>query len=184
VVDKKSRVGRSGHLAAAAAENDVLFLTGTYYHAVDAKSRLTVPAKLREAILPIEERSAFYIVQAYDKVLYLFTPGTYRERVPEFDAELEAVPDVRDINRLRFALAEYAAVDRLGRVLIPEQMLRRAGIEKEVAILGVRDHIEVWDRARWDAYVDEQLARHDELAERTLKLRRAETPEPEPADQA
>jgi MraZ protein len=148
----------------------VLFLTGEYFHAIDAKSRLTIPAKLREAINPSEEGYGFIAVRGFDEVLYLYTPDTYRNMAPRFDTRLQAKADVRNYQRLTFAMAENVEVDRLGRVLIPENSLKRCGLAREVAILGVQDHIEVWDRARWEKYSDEQLARHDELAERAVAI--------------
>lgn len=161
----------------------MLFLTGEYFHAIDAKSRLTVPAKLREAIDPAEEGSGFVAVRLFDGVLYLYTPRMYRQLAPQFESKMEASADVRNFKRLRYGLAEYLEVDRLGRVLISEHTLRRCGLSKEVAIVGVEDHIELWDRARWEAFVNDQMARHDELAERAMALERGSKKEgPPPAE--
>lgn len=151
----------------------MLFLTGQYLHAIDAKSRLTVPAKLREAINPAEEGYGFVAVLGFDGVLYLYTPKTYRRIAPQFDTRLQTKVDVRNYQRLAYGLAEHLEVDRLGRVLIPENTLKQCGLSKEVAVIGVMDHIEVWGRARWESFVKEQLAVHDELAERAMSLERA-----------
>jgi MraZ protein len=148
----------------------VLFLTGEYFHAIDAKFRLTIPAKLRESINRPEEGSGFFAVQGYDTVLYLYTPATYQKIAPQFDSKLQAKPEVRKYLRLTHGLAENVEVDKLGRVLIPENMLRRCGLTRDVAIVGVQDHIEVWDRARWESFVTEQLAQHDALAEQAIEL--------------
>lgn len=153
--------------------SNVLFLTGEYFRAVDTKSRLAIPPKLRESINTAEEGYGFIAVRLYDNVLYLYTPQTYRKIAPQFETRLEANSDVRSFKRLRYGLAEQLEVDALGRVLIPENMLKRCGLSKEVAIVGVEDHIEVWDRARWEAFAEEQLARHDELAEKAMALERS-----------
>lgn len=165
-------MGKSGELIAEATTH-VLFLRGEYFHAIDAKSRLTIPAKLRESINPSEEGYGFVAVRGFDEVLYLYTPETYRKIAPHFDTRLQTKADVRIYQRLAYALAEDVEVDRLGRVLIPDTTLRRCGLSREVAILGVQDHIEVWDRARWDAFLKEQLPRRDELAERAIELEKA-----------
>lgn len=166
-------MGQSGK-SAASGELPVLFLTGEYFHAIDAKSRLTVPAKLRESIDPAEEGYGFIGVRGFDGVLYLYTPQTYRRIAPHFDSKLQTSADVRHYQRLRYGLAEHLEVDSMGRVLIPENTMKRCGLGKEVAIVGVQDHIEVWDRSRWEAFVEEQLSRHDELAERAVRLEGAE----------
>jgi MraZ protein len=147
---------------------NVLFLTGEYFHAIDAKSRLTIPAKLREAIDSTQEGYGFVAVRGFDEVLYLYTPATYRKIAPQFNPKLQTRPEVRKFQRLTYGLAENVEVDKLGRVLIPENTLRRCGLTRDIAIVGVQDHIEVWDRTRWEAFVKEQLAQHDVLAEQAL----------------
>lgn len=42
--------------------------------------------------------------------------------------------------------------DSQGRVVIPERLLKRAGIGKEITLLGVHDHLEIWNRADYDAF--------------------------------
>ena len=152
----------------------MLWLTGQYFHAFDSKSRLTIPAKLREQINRSEHGYGFVAVHGFDGVLYLYTPKTYQEVAPKFDPALQTKPEVRDYERLAFGLAETLEVDRLGRVLLPEHIRRQCGLSREVAIVGVRDHIEVWDRERWEAFVRERLARRDELAEKAMALAGAE----------
>jgi MraZ protein len=151
----------------------VLFLTGEYFHAIDAKSRLTIPAKLRESINTAEEGYGFIAVRGFDEVLYLYTPATYRKIAPQFDPKLQTKAEVRKYQRLAYGLAENCEVDKLGRVLIPENTLRRCGLVRDIAIVGVQDHIEVWDRSRWESFVKEQLAQHDVLAEQALSFESA-----------
>lgn len=146
------------------------YLKGEFFHAVDSKGRVTVPAKIRDAIDPQVEGDGFVAVRSFEDVLYLYTPKSYERIAPQFDPKMQTNPDVRNFLRVHYAVAEDLEVDSLGRVLLSENMLRRCGIAKDVAILGVQDHIEVWDRTRWESFVKEQLRRHDELAERAMKL--------------
>ena len=156
----------------------MLFLTGEYFHAIDSKFRLTIPAKLRDAINPEEQGPGFYAVQGFDGVLFLYTPTKFREMTPQPDTSLLAVPEVRNFRRLHYGLTEKVEVDRLGRVLISEKTLKRCGLEKDVAIIGVQDHVEVWDRAKWDAFVAEHLAKHDQLAQQAMKVEHDRTTPP------
>lgn len=157
----------------------MLFLTGEYFHAIDSKFRLTIPAKFRDTIDPAEQGSGFYAVPGFDGVLFLYTPKTFRGMSPQLDSDLLAVPEVRNFRRLRYGLTEYVETDRLGRVLIPEKTLKRSGIDRDVAIVGVQDHIEVWDRTKWEAFVTDHLAEHDQLAQQAMKIERSK-----PADGA
>lgn len=143
-------------------------LTGRYFHAIDAKSRLTIPARLRDAINPREEGYGFVATSTFDNVLYLYTPRSYEEVAPEFDASSQTDPDVRNYQRVTYGLSEDLEMDRMGRVLIPEHLVAECGLSKEVVIVGVKDHMEVWPRDRWEAFVEEQKATRHELAKRAL----------------
>ena len=148
----------------------MLFLTGQYFHAIDAKSRLTIPAKLREGIDPAEHGYGFIAVVGPDKVLNLYTPKTHREMAPDFTPRLQNRADVRNYRRLAFGLADKLEVDRLGRILIPEIIAGQCGLKKDVAIVGVQDHIEIWPRDRWEQFLAEQFDQHDELTERVMSM--------------
>jgi MraZ protein len=143
---------------------------GQFFHAIDAKSRLTIPARLREVVNPAEQGYGFVGVCGFDNVLYLYTPRMYEEVTPRFDARRQTNPAVRGYQRLSYGLADNMELDRLGRVLIPDATKDQCGLKKDVAIVGVQDHIEVWPRDRWQAYVKEQSARHDQLAEQAMAL--------------
>jgi len=146
----------------------VLLLTGQYFHAFDAKSRLTIPAKLREQINRSEDCYAFMASYGFDGVLCLYTPKTYEDVAPRFNSSLRTVQDVRDYERVSYAMTERLELDRLGRILIPEYTRQQLGLSREVAIIGVRDHIEIWDREAWQSFVQKRLAQHDQLAERAM----------------
>jgi len=176
-------VGKGGVEDAARPKRSYV-LSGEYYHAVDAKSRLTIPAKLREAIDTKQEGAGFFAFVDFDGVLCLYTPVAYERLAPMLvDTQLRASKEVRDYKRLRYGLAERLDVDRLGRVLVPEKLLARGGIEKEVTIIGCRDHIEIWDRSRWEAFVKIRLPEHDALAVQAMELaQKREEPAPEPPE--
>ena len=157
------------------------YLKGEYYHAIDAKSRLTIPVKLREFMSRTGEGYAvvttqLVAVQLFDGILYLYTPQVYEQIAPQFGAELEVNADVRNYKRLRFGLAQEVEVDRLGRVLIPDPLLKRCGLGKDVVILGVENHIEIWPRERWNKFVAQQLKQHDKLAARAIALAQGQRP--------
>lgn len=146
----------------------VLYLTGTYFHTFDSKWRVTIPARWRAAMDPAEHGSGFHAVVGYDGELCLYTPRSSREADPQPDPRLMAVEAVRDIRRLKYGLSADLDVDRLGRVRVPEPMLRLCKIGKEVALVGVQDHVEIWDQARWENYVASKLPEKGRLATQAL----------------
>jgi MraZ protein len=75
------------------------------------------------------------------------------------------------MNRYFFAGASEAQPDKQGRVLVPGTLARKAGIDREVVIVGVRDHLEIWDRAGWEQHVTEMEGSAEDVAERLATQR-------------
>ncbi len=148
----------------------MLLLTGQYFHAFDAKGRLTIPSKLREQINRAEDCHVFMASCGLDDVLYLYTPNAYEDVAPRFKPSLRTVADVRDYERIAYSMTERLELDRLGRILIPEHMRSQASLSREVAIIGVRDHIEIWDREKWETFVTKRMEKQNELASRAMAV--------------
>ena len=67
--------------------------------------------------------------------------------------------------RLFYARAERLDVDSQGRLRIPDRLKAFAELKREVVLLGVSDHLELWDSTRWDEYVAQLNPQFDEIAE-------------------
>ncbi len=139
--------------------------TGEFRHAIDGKGRVTIPQKLREQIQPREQGYVFYVDAGYDRTLRLFTAEMYRRQKAALWKAPDTDPRVRTLQRLTFGEADRVEVDKMNRVLLPERLLKLADISTNVVILGVGDHIEIWDEARWDAWLKEAYAQRDALAD-------------------
>ena len=74
---------------------------------------------------------------------------------PATDAE------ARVFRRLFFAQMEAVDIDKAGRVLIPDRLVDFAGLKHEVVLIGVRDHLELWDAQRWQDYLGQHGPRFD-----------------------
>lgn len=146
-----------------------MLLTGEYSSRLDAKNRLVVPSKVRERIDVQAEGAGWYMVPGFDGTISLYTPATFERLASREKAELFRLEDVRAYDRLHFALSAHAETDRLGRLLVPDVMLRRTGIGKDVVIVGVRDHLEIWDAAKWEAFVASKFTSYDEMAKKAYE---------------
>lgn len=76
--------------------------------------------------------------------------------------------DARIYKRYFFGSASEGTFDKQGRVLVPPPLRKTANLEKDVVLVGVQDHVEIWDKARWE---DESIVSEGELdaiAERIL----------------
>jgi len=122
---------------------------GQFEHAIDEKGRLSIPAKLREALR--EEKTL--VLTSSDGYLTAYPLTEWRLLEDRIRANPRLKRDLRDYLRLVYSSAEDVAIDGQGRILIPQALRQRAGISRDVIIIGVMDQIEIWDRARWETKV-------------------------------
>ena len=120
---------------------------GSFAHNLDDKGRLMIPRKMRE-----ELGYKVYIMKGFEGSLSLYDESGYQKLVSEFTRLSFNQQKVRDYLRLQFASTYEMEVDKLGRVQIPTALLTKYNISKEVLVLGIGDHIEVWDKAKYEEY--------------------------------
>jgi MraZ protein len=143
-----------------------LTFRGTYEHSLDAKHRLTVPAKFRAtladgvvlAISPEIETGAtrsiaIWTADAYDA----YTASALNSLNP-------LAPQARQLKRALFNNSFDTELDSANRVMIPNRFLSYAGIGKDVVVTGSGECLEVWDRATYEAYNEDVLSRFPEIA--------------------
>jgi len=138
----------------------MLMLTGEYEHTLDNKGRLFVSNKLRSQIDADEYGSSFYLVLGANGILCLY-PEIYFQQIALAGAPGMAAPDEAvTFERLSFALANKVELDRQGRLLLSEKIRRRAKITNALTLVGVRDHIELWNTDSWEMYLADNLSQY------------------------
>jgi MraZ protein len=123
---------------------------GQFYHTLDEKGRMTIPARFREVLA-----DGAYVTQGFDQNLKLLTETAFEEMAGKVIRLSETNPKIRKLRRLFFSNAGRVELDRLGRVLIPQLMRDFARLEKEAVIVGVGDAIEIWSPVSWQEQLDE-----------------------------
>jgi MraZ protein len=139
-----------------------MLLTGTHPRTLDDKKRLGMPRRLREQL---GETEILFVTPGPDQCLWLFTQTELEQLSAKLDQAPAADAEARVFRRLYFAQTEAVDVDRSGRILIPERLVQFAGLQREVVLIGVRDHLEVWDAQRWQQYLTQNAPRFDAVAE-------------------
>jgi len=158
-------LGRSGEKwREVGAKWKPMLLTGTYFRALDEKQRLAIPKPLREAMGHTGD-SVFFLAPGTDGSLAFYTEHAFMELAGQLDQSSPNSEDVRAFSRLFFSQAQRAEVDRQGRLRIPVELARLARLGKELALIGVRTHIEIWNRQEWEDYLTRQQGRFDAIAE-------------------
>ena len=123
-------------------KGEIAVLIGEHRCALDDKGRLNFPAKFRE-----EMGDNFIVTRWLDDCLVAFPNGEW-ERISAQLAEKSVVKS-RDVQRFLYAGASEAAPDKQGRILIPGALRQHASLEKDVVVIGVGRHAEIWDAEAW-----------------------------------
>ena len=129
---------------------------GRYAHNLDAKGRLAIPARYREALA-----EGVILTRGIDR---------WRPLAEKVAALPITDADARNFRRLVFAEAADLTLDAQGRILIPPDLRRYAELEREALIVGVDASIEIWSPQRWSAVEASLDTDAAEIAQRLASL--------------
>lgn len=165
-----------------------MLFTGTFEHAIDAKQRLAIPSEVRDRIKPETDGEALYVTVGQglppevaaqttgdgqpggSKALCLYTERGFEQRAEQLDHSELPSDEVLVFERMMFPLARRVEIDKQGRVRLPEALLKLAGLDKDVVLIGVKDHLEIHDRSHWNAYLTHMLTQRPELLRNPRQL--------------
>ena len=138
----------------------MLLLTGEYQHVIDDKSRVLISNRLRCQIDADEHGSSFYLVLGANGVLCLYPEKYFEQIVQAVAPATSAADEAVSFERMSFALASKVELDSQGRLLINERLRTRAGLANQITLVGVRDHIELWNSENWEQYVEDHMTQY------------------------
>ena len=137
-----------------------MLLTGTHPRTLDDKKRLTLPKRTREQI---GEALQLFVTPGPEQSLWIYTKDELERVSAKLDETSGTDRDARASRLIFFAQMETVDLDRSGRILIPDRLVQVAKLQHEVVLLGVRDHLELWDAQRWQAYLNKHGPQFDKL---------------------
>lgn len=133
---------------------------GQYENKLDEKNRLMIPKKLRE-----EAGDKLFILEYLDGKLSLFKPEEFEKLVATANSIPFAQEKARKFIRKIIGSAIDLDVDKAGRIQIPVLYVNKHHLGKELTILGVGDHIEIWNKQEYSDYEEKVDDEIDEIAE-------------------
>lgn len=134
---------------------------GTFEYSLDAKNRLTVPARFRAALA-----EGVVLAKGLERCVALWTPKGYDDYAQGSLAGFHPLSkQAQKLKRFFAANSLDTELDAAGRVGIPAFLLEHAGLSKEVVVTGSGDALEIWDRATWSDYNAELASAVDEITE-------------------
>jgi MraZ protein len=123
---------------------------GTFDHTLDAKNRLTVPARYRAALadgvvlaMPVDLKPCVGV----------WRPGEYDAYTSRALAELPPLSSrLSELERFFYGSSHDAELDAAGRIMIPTALRESAGLSRDVIVVGVGDRLELWDKTTWNEH--------------------------------
>jgi MraZ protein len=121
---------------------------GTFDHTLDAKNRLTVPARFRS-----ELSGGVVLAKGLERCVAVWTPAAYDAYTAAALEDFHPLSkEAQKLRRFFSANSLDTELDAAGRVMVPSFLLEHAGLSKDVVVTGAGDALEVWDRATWATY--------------------------------
>jgi len=134
---------------------------GQFQHSMDAKGRISLPARFRDALAASGDPRFVLTKALFDPCLHLY-PMRAWEELEEKIAELPSMdPNVVRFRRLYISAASECEADKAGRVLIPNTLREKTGLKKDALWAGMGRHLELWSAAKWEAALE--LSPEEEL---------------------
>ena len=132
---------------------------GDHQHTLDAKGRVSLPAKFRA-----EMTGKLVIAKGFEDCLYVYSADEYNRFVEELLATEDFDPRMRRIRRFFTSGAVEAELDSAGRISLPPVLREYAGLKKDISVTGNGNRIEIWDSEAWAAYNGEDEGSIEDLA--------------------
>lgn len=133
---------------------------GEYQHTLDAKGRVSLPAKFRA-----QTTTKVIVSKGLDECLWVFPSDSFSSFLERIEREDEFKGKARKLRRHFMAGSVEIELDSAGRISLPPVLREYASLEKDVAITGNGDRIEIWDANAWVAYSTETAESIEDFAE-------------------
>ena len=119
---------------------------------IDSKGRLAIPAKYREVLAAQCCGQLVVTVDLVEACLRLYPLPIWQEIEQQLEKLPANDPNSRRVQRLLIGHASDVELDGSGRVLVPASLRKRAGLEKDVVLVGQGQKFELWSVSAWEAY--------------------------------
>ncbi len=142
---------------------------GSFELVVDIKSRLSIPSTVRELWDPEKHGKYLFLVVGLNKKAWIYTEREYERLATEVPAGIAPGKATLVYRQVTFALSNRVEIDKNGRILIPDSLKKRTGLKSEVTLFGCGNHLEIWDRAEFDAFINADENQIDVVSEAAIQ---------------
>lgn len=127
------------------------FFTGQYDRTIDDKKRLQLPSQLRSGIDEQRDGDGLYVTLGEHRgTLSIFTERGFEELASRIETEFMPGPEAQRFELQFYALASRVELDKQGRFVLPDRLVTKARLGKDVVLVGQKNRIDVWGRSEFD----------------------------------
>ena len=135
-------------------------LLGEFHHNIDDKCRLVIPTKFREDL-----GQEFILTRGIEKCLYVYSKTEWEKLVGKLNTLPFTKKVTRTFTRFFYSGATACEFDKSGRMSITSPLVSYAGLDKECIIIGVNDHLEIWDSKAFEEFMNDNSDIIEDIAE-------------------
>lgn len=150
-------------------------LTGTFERNIDEKLRLAVPKPFKDSF-GVKGTDELFLAPGNEGCLSIYSTEGFERFAHRLANVSPGRANVRNFLRLFYARAERVVLDKQSRIRIPDRLMKHAGLQREVVLLGVNDHAEIWNKPTWEQFLTGNTAMYDDLTTEALDSFLSEPP--------
>ena len=129
-------------------DNARTYFNSLYHHGVDEKRRVAIPAKWRPATPGTELTLVVWPKAKEGPCLRVLPPEKMADLMRDIDAMPNSDPNKGVLKRIIGSKSMQVTLDSVGRICLPEEMAKAAGIKDEAVLVGLLDRFEIWSPER------------------------------------
>lgn len=141
-------------------ESGDYMLMGEFHHNLDEKYRLIIPSKLRESL-----GDEVVITRGLEGSLFIYSKEEWEKVISKLNLLPFTKKDARNFNRMFLSGAIFSSFDKQGRIKLSIPLTKYAELKKECVIIGVNDRLEVWDKEKWENFINVSTEEYSDLAD-------------------
>ncbi|WP_235778269.1 division/cell wall cluster transcriptional repressor MraZ [Sinomonas notoginsengisoli] len=138
-------------------------LLGTYSPRLDEKGRLILPAKYRDDLA-----DGLVLTRGQERCIYVFSQKEFKRVHEQMREAPISSRQARDYLRVFLSGASDEVPDKQGRVTIPQNLRKYAGLDRDLAVIGVGTRAEIWDAQAWEDYLTEKESAFSETDDEAI----------------
>lgn len=144
---------------------------GSSSHTIDTKGRVIIPVRFREVLEKKGDPSL--MISRLDNALFAYPVDEWEQIEERIHSLAEKSEAMRRFRRVFIGAVQHCPLDKQNRILVPPELRNYAQLQKEIMLVGVLDHFEIWSRQRWEEEnlkLEDQDMQDEEVQSEIAKL--------------